>query len=115
MSLWHTLLLALALAFSGLALLAATMERHRADFTPLPAQPPWQAALRCAGCGLLALALGAALQRWPPALAVLAWLQLLSLAALALGLLLCYRPRRARQGLAGGLAACGALGLLQLF
>ncbi|MDO4705285.1 MAG: DUF3325 family protein [Comamonadaceae bacterium] len=112
---WHGMPLVWALSFTGCVLLASAMERHRDDFAP----SPWLGGPgRRTGQGAAGLALAGllCLSYWPPALAVLIGLGLMTFAALALGLLLTYAPRQANRFLLWGIAASvlGALGPLVL-
>jgi len=95
---------ALLLAHSGFAALALAMDRHYRAMQATPRGCPrrLRLVLRAAGTFALAASLGAALQAWPPASGAVAWFGLLSVAALALVLLLAVRTRAA---LAGAVAA----------
>jgi len=102
--------LALCLAYAGFACLALAMGRHFEQVfdreEPAPAQ---RAGLRLGGCVLLLLSILPCLRHWPSAsMALGMWSALISLAALALVLLLPYAPRWA-AGL--GLAAPMLAGL----
>lgn len=114
---------ALALGFTAFAIVALSMQRHRNDFiaptaatspathqatapilkhTTLAHLPP--SAAQYSGYALLAASLWPCLLRWPPALAVMVWLGLLTVAGMALGLLLTYQPHRARHFIPAGAA-----------
>lgn len=100
---------ALLLAHAGFAALALAMDRHhRAMWVKTRGCPrQLRPILTTAGTLALAASLAAALRAWPPANGAVAWFGLLTVAALALVLLLTYRPRFA---LAVGVTAA-ALGL----
>lgn len=97
------MILAFALAFSGLAALCLAMDRHHAQALRQPCPSTLRRrGLSGAGWLLLASGLGwlAVRQGWP--MAVTLWLGLLMAAGMALVLLLSYAPRLAP-------AACPAL------
>lgn len=83
-------------AFAGFGALCLSMERHaRQVFGVVPgALPRLGAAI--SGWALLAGALAPALQRYGVSVGITAWLGFLSLAAVAIGLLLSYAPRQIR-------------------
>jgi len=97
------------LAHAGFAALALAMDRHHRSMraTRRGCPPRLRLALRAAGTLALALSLATALRAWPTADGAVAWFGLLTVAALALVLLLAYRPRAA---LVGGVTA-GVLAL----
>lgn len=97
--------LALGLSYAGMAGLCLGMDRHHQQVWSVKA-PARQRLLRLAGWLLLALALWPCVQAWGAAVGSVAWLGMLSAAALALVLLLPYRPRLAAS-LAGLLAVTG--------
>jgi len=85
------------LAHAGFAALALAMDRHYRSMraTRRACPPRLRSGLRAAGAFALALSLATALHAWPPADGAVAWFGLLTVAALALVLLLAYRPRAA--------------------
>lgn len=83
-------------AFAGFAALCVSMERHSKQvFGVLPGEL-WRVLAAVAGWGLLAYALLPALQRYGVSVGIVAWLGFLSLAAVAVGVLLTYAPRQIR-------------------
>ncbi|GAA6132362.1 DUF3325 domain-containing protein [Halopseudomonas sabulinigri] len=103
--------LALALTYSGMLALCLAMERH---WKQLAAGWPasWRRACRPLGCLLLLLACYLMRQLWPPAMAWVAWLGLMSLSGASLLFLLPYAPRLVLglPLLTGLLAGLGTLG-----
>lgn len=99
--------LSLTLAYAGMLLLCLGMERHWKQL----ASPRLPAALRrvCRPLGALALAVAVYTCGfiWNPGMAWVAWLGLISLAGLALLLILPYAPRVAIGLPVAGAAACG--------
>lgn len=102
----------LLLAYSGMLGLCLGIERHyKQVWQRLPA-PPLCRALRLAGWLALAVSFVASVAAWGWAMGPIGWFGLISLAGLALVLLLPYRAR-----LAVWLAAAGwpVLGVVALF
>lgn len=98
-------LLGIALAYAGMAGLSFAMDRHYEQLTGLrevPVRP--RVLLRVGGSALLAAALMPCAMAWGRSVGVVAWLGFLSAGALAVALLLPYRPRGAAW-----LAACAAV------
>lgn len=88
--------LAFALAFAGFGAIAMSTERHAKQvFGRVPAAAP-RRALALAGWVLLALSIVPALAARGPSIGTVLWLGLLTMACLAIGLLLTYRPRPLR-------------------
>lgn len=107
-----TALTALAMAYAGFVTLALAMDRHRHQLLARELPRRFTLPLRLAGGALLAGALHVACRGTGSiSVGVLWWLGLLSVAGLALGVLLAYQPRRARWiGVAAlSLAAAGWL------
>jgi hypothetical protein len=101
--------LILALAFAGFGTLCLSMERHaRQVFGAIPGtfRRSMAAVL---GWGLLASSLIPSLQNYGMSIGIAAWLGFLTLAALAVGLLLTYAPRPLPY-LAPGILALGFAG-----
>lgn len=101
----HASLVALALAFAGMASLSFAMDRHHEQLTnqrDVPVRARWL--LRVAGVALLAAAIAPCVAAWGASVGIVAWLGFLSAGALLVALLLAYRPR----GVAG-LALCAAV------
>ena len=85
------------LAFAGFAALALAMQRHhRALFGRAPGRGT-ASALRLAGAGGLAAALWACAESWGWAIGSVAWVGVLSAAALAVVLLLALAGRQDRR------------------
>lgn len=100
-------LLAFGLAYAGMAGLCLAMDRHHAQVWQRDAPPVLRRMLQTAGWALVALAVVPCLQAWGGSVGTVLWLGWLSAGALALVLLLSYRPR-----LAAALAAlCTPLAL----
>lgn len=106
-----SLALSLTLAYAGMLLLCLGMERHWKQL----ASPHLPLGLRrlCAplGWALLGLAVYGCSLIWPPGMAWVAGLGLISLAGLALLLILPYAPRAALGLPVLGAAACAVLAL----
>nr|WP_187670131.1 DUF3325 domain-containing protein [Pseudomonas carbonaria] len=100
--------LALALSYAGMAGLCLGMDRHHVQVWPRKSRAR-QRLLRLAGWLLLAAALWPCLRAWGGAVGTVVWCGVLTAGALALVLLLPYRPR-----LAAWLAAFSTLGALPL-
>ncbi|WP_051231863.1 DUF3325 domain-containing protein [Stutzerimonas azotifigens] len=106
------LMTSLALAYAGMLGLCLGMDRHWKQLGSARLSPRWQRLCRPLGALLLVLAGYAASFVWPGGMALVAWFGLISLAGLALLLLLPYAPRLVLGlPLAGGLLA----GLFALF
>lgn len=86
-------LLAFILAYAGLSTLCLGMRQHRHKLCARPLSPAIVRAMQALSWTLLALSLLAARQVYGTAIGVAVWLGLSSLAALAVGLLLTYRPK----------------------
>lgn len=82
---------AYVLSFCGMALLAATSQRHVGVVVGGPPPGPRLLGARM-GAGLLILSALPCLWGWGAAIAVAAWIGQLAFAALAVLLLLAYRP-----------------------
>ena len=82
-------LLGLALAYSGMAGLGFAMDRHHEQLTSL------RVLLRIGGWLLLIAALVPCVMAWGATVGPVAWLGFLSAGALAVALMLPYRPRGA--------------------
>lgn len=80
--------LSLLLCYAGFAALACAMPRHFAQITGRRGAPLRPRLWQGAGALLLALSLWAALDQWGRGLGLTAWAGILTLAGLALGLLL---------------------------
>lgn len=93
-------------AFAGFAALAAAMDRHEEQLGTASLAPAQGHLWQGAGAVLLLVSLMCCLQRWNTSVGIAAWLGLLTLAAVAWGLVLTYVPQRARK-LALGAAALG--------
>ncbi len=87
-------LLGFALAFAGFTLIAATMDRHQDDLAPRGLAPRPALAIRLAGFALLGLAMLPGLRLYGTSIGLAWWCGVLTFAALALALLLTYRPRQ---------------------
>lgn len=86
-------LLALTLAFAGFAGLSLSMDRHhRQVWRRTPARRA-SVLYRALGIALIGGALGAAAAAWGLSVGIVAWLGLLTVAALAVALLLAFAPR----------------------
>ncbi|TDS78766.1 DUF3325 family protein [Comamonas sp. JUb58] len=95
-------------AFAGFAALAAAMDRHEEQLGTAAFAATQRHGWQAGGSVLLLLSLLACLQRWNASVGIAAWLGLLTLAAMAWGLVLTYAPERARR-LALAAAALGAV------
>lgn len=97
---------ALAVAYAGFTTLSLAMDRHQTQLLGRELPPRQTLMLRIAGGVLLGGSLFVCLGAWSTSVAILWWFGLLSLAGLALGLLLAYRPQWARPvGIAVAVAA----------
>lgn len=105
--------IAWCLALPALAALSQAMERHHAQ--AVGTEPSVRAVWcwRAAGVVLLGLSLGVCLHTWGTSVAIAAWLGVLSLAAVAVGLALTYGPQHLR-GVAMVCAVLGMVGALRL-
>lgn len=105
-------LLALALAFAGMAALGFAMDRHHEQLTRRRETPALQRRLlRGLGSLLLVLALAPCLIAWGGSVGTVAWLGFLSAGALGVALLLPYLPRAAATAAAlSALAGVACLG-----
>lgn len=99
--------MAWAISLPGFAALSLAMERHQQQVLGRALGPRATLALRAVGLVLLALALAVCGLQWRWPVATVAWLGVLSFAAVAVGLMLSYRPR-GLPPLALGCAAIGA-------
>jgi hypothetical protein len=83
-------LIVLALGYAGMAAVALSMARHQEQVLgkAFAATP-----LRLGGWALLAVALVPALVAWGASVGILAWLGMLTFAALGIGLQMTYSPR----------------------
>lgn len=95
-------------AFAGFAALAAAMDRHDEPLGTAALAATQRHGWQAGGSALLLLSLMACLQRWNASVGIAAWLGLLTLAAMAWGLVLTYAPERASR-LALAAAASGLL------
>ena len=87
---------ALAIAYAGFVTLGLAMDRHQMQMLGRELPRRQTQLLRTAGGALLGGSLLVCLTAWSTSIAIVWWLGLLSIAGLALGLLLAYRPRWAR-------------------
>ena len=98
--------MALAIAYAGFVTLSLAMDRHQVQLLGRELQPRQTLLLRVAGGVLLAGSLLVCIAVGSTSLGIVWWLGLLSLAGIALGLLLAYRPHWARPiGVAALVAA----------
>lgn len=98
--------IALAIAYAGFVTLGLAMDRHQMQMLGRELPRRQTLSLRMAGVALLGGSLLVCLTTWSTSIAILWWLGLLSIAGLALGLLLTYQPRWARPiGVAAVVAA----------
>lgn len=93
-------------AFAGFAALAAAMDRHEEQLGTVALAPAQRHLWQAGGAALLLVSLLCCLQRWNASVGFASWLGLLTLAAVAWGLVLTYLPERARP-LALGAALLG--------
>jgi hypothetical protein len=85
--------LALALAYAGMALLCLAMDRHHQQVWGREPSPGQRLGLRGAGALLLALALVPCVAAWSASVGGVLWLGFLSAAVLPLVFMLPYAPR----------------------
>lgn len=112
MSTWQASLMALALAFGGMAGLCFAMDRHYAQLTPRREAPArHRRPLRWGGAALLAIAAVPCVAAWGGSVGAVAWLGFLSAGALPVAWGLPYRPRFVAWAAALG----GMVGLVALF
>jgi hypothetical protein len=99
------------LAFAGFVLLALSMPRHRARVFGAGSAPPapW---VRAAGWLLLALSFAPCLAIAALSLAILRWFGVLTFAALAVVMLLAYRPALLRHAASAGAASAIVAGMV---
>lgn len=88
-----TILIALALAYAGLTALCFGMQQHRRRISSAPPTARTIAALRSAGSAFLGLSLLTCVAGFSGSLGFVAWLGLLTAAALPLAFLLPFAPR----------------------
>ena len=81
---------------SGFAALALSMVKHHRDLFGRVPDHRHQLCLRAAGWALLALALGPAVSGFGPAIGIILWFALASLAVPILALSITYRDRRGK-------------------
>jgi hypothetical protein len=86
-------LLALVLAFVGLAMLCLSLRRHRQHLAARAPAPAAVRAMQALSWPLLVLSMLTAIHVYGTSIGVAVWLGLLSIATLAVGLLLSYRPQ----------------------
>lgn len=86
--------IAWALALPAFAALSCAMERHQDQVVGRELPPRICAALRVAGVLLLIASLALCVTAWSASVATVAWLGVLTFAALGVGLTLTYAPRR---------------------
>ncbi|MDM0119781.1 DUF3325 domain-containing protein [Variovorax arabinosiphilus] len=112
MSTLQASLMALTLAFGGMAGLAFAMDRHYAQLTQRREAPArHRHALRWGGAALLVLAALPCVAAWGSSVGAVAWLGFLSAGALHVAWGLPYRPRFVAWAAALG----GVVGLVALF
>lgn len=106
--------IALGLALPAFAALSQAMERHHAQVVgvALSARAAWS--WRAAGVLLLVLSLAVCLHTWGTSVALAAWLGVLTLAAVAVALVLTYWPQRLRA-LAGLCVLLGGVGAITIW
>jgi hypothetical protein len=99
------------LAFAGFVLLALSMPRHRAQVFGAGSAPPapW---VKAAGWLLLALSLAPCLAVAAFSLAVVRWSGVLTFAALAVVILMTYRPALLRHAVLAGVTSAVLAALL---
>lgn len=92
------------LAFAGFVAIALSMSRHQAKVfgKESASPPPWT---RAAGCLLLALSFAPCIAIAVFSLAIVRWFGVLTFAALAVILLMTYRPALLRHAALAGAAA----------
>ena len=110
MSAW----IAFGLGLPAFAALSFAMERHQEQAFGRPLAPRAGHAWRIAGVLLLGLSLAVCVAQWQWSVGIAAWLGVLSLAAVSVGLTLTYGPRRLVPLGAVALAAGAATWLWQL-
>lgn len=89
-------LLAFALSFAAFSAIALGTERHAKQVFGRQPAPPLRRALSATGWVLLVASLAPALAARGPSIGSLNWLGYLSVAAVAIALLLSYRPQPLR-------------------
>jgi hypothetical protein len=89
-------LVSFGLAVSGFAGLSLSMPRHHREAFGKQPSPGAMLALRAAGYGAVALALWPCVETFGVAVGIVAWLGMLTAAALAVVGLLSWRPRAVR-------------------
>lgn len=109
----HACLLALALAFAGMAGLGFAMDRHYQQLTQAHEAPPGhRRLLRGAGAVLLTAAVAPCWLAWGGSVGVVVWLGFLSAGALCVALLLPYLPLVAALAAAfAGVAGVGGMAM----
>ncbi|HEY8521502.1 MAG TPA: DUF3325 domain-containing protein [Gammaproteobacteria bacterium] len=83
----------LTLAFLAAACAAFRMERHQRSVFERPAAAGWRRAFGAGAIGAAGAACVVAVATHGPAIGVVQWMWVLGLAAVAVGLVLSYRPR----------------------
>jgi hypothetical protein len=99
-----------ALCYAGLSGLCLAMNRHHQQVLRRPASAAWTRGLRAAGWGALALSVLCAGAGWGASVGMVVWFGILSVAALAIVVLLPYAPR----GVFRGGVSAAAVGLLSM-
>lgn len=89
-------LFALTLAFAGFTGLCLSMDRHHRQVWRRPPARPTALLYRTLGFSLIAAALWPATAAWGLAVGIVAWLGMLTVAALAVSLLLTFASGRVR-------------------
>lgn len=102
--------IAWALALPAFAALSQAMETHHKQTVGVPPSSRAAWLWRAVGLLLLLLSLTVCVHTWSTSVAVAAWLGVLTLAALPVGLMLTYVPRYLRT-LAAGCAVVGVIGM----
>jgi len=85
--------MALAVAYAGFAALGLAMDRHQPQLIGRTLAPRANRLCQLAGGLLLATSLALCMATWSTSVAIVGWLGLLTVAALALGVLLAFAPR----------------------
>ncbi|MFB4394180.1 MULTISPECIES: DUF3325 domain-containing protein [unclassified Pseudomonas] len=102
-----SLLAGLLLAYNGMVALCLGLERHYRQVWQRVPGAGWRQVLRGLGWLALLASLGASVAAWGWAMGPIAWLGLVSMAGLALVLLLPYWPRAAVAVAAGAWLVLG--------